>query len=86
MVKVDKRERVFGFYLTEGLFMGGPIWTETLCISCMRDEGRSFGVGFQKLASNHSKLLRSKAVGGERWRQRVEETPRAGRDQRDERH
>jgi hypothetical protein len=28
----------------------------------MRDEGRSFGVGFQKWAPNHSKLLRSKAV------------------------
>jgi hypothetical protein len=28
----------------------------------MRDEGRSFGVGFQERASNHSKLLRLRAV------------------------
>ena len=35
---------------------------KTLCISCTRDEGRPFGVGFQERASNHSKLLRSKAV------------------------
>ena len=28
----------------------------------MRDEGRSFGVGFQERASNHLKLLRSKVV------------------------
>ncbi len=34
----------------------------------MRDEGRPFGVGFQERASNYSKLLRSKAVGSERWR------------------
>ena len=35
---------------------------KTLCISCMRDEGRPFGVGFQERASNHSKLLRLRAV------------------------
>ena len=28
----------------------------------MRDEGRSFEASFQERASNHSKLLRSKAV------------------------
>ena len=28
----------------------------------MNDEGRSFGVGFQRQASNHPKLLRSKAL------------------------
>jgi hypothetical protein len=28
----------------------------------MRDEGRPFGVGFQKQASNHFKRLRPKAV------------------------
>jgi len=39
------------------------------CISCTGDEGRSFEVGFQEQASNHSKLLRSKAVGGEHWSQ-----------------
>ena len=32
------------------------------CKSCTKDEGRSFGVGFQERASNHSKLLRSRAV------------------------
>ena len=36
--------------------------SETLCISYMGDEGRPFGVGFQERASNHSKLLRSRAV------------------------
>ena len=36
--------------------------SETQCISYMRDEGRPFGVGFQKQASNHSKLLRLRAV------------------------
>jgi len=39
------------------------------CISCTGDEGRPFEVGFQEQASNHSKLLRSKAVGGEHWSQ-----------------
>lgn len=34
----------------------------------MRDDGRPFGVGYQEQASNHSKLLRSKVVGGEHWR------------------
>ena len=34
----------------------------------MRDEGRPFEVGFQEQAPNHSKLLRSKAVGSVRWR------------------
>jgi len=58
---------------------------DLLCISCTGDEGRSFGVGFQERASNHSKLPRSKAVGGERWSQSVGEVPRAGKGQRDER-
>jgi hypothetical protein len=30
---------------------------------------------FQERASNHSKLLRSRAVGGERWSQSVGDTP-----------
>ena len=34
----------------------------------MRDEGRPFEIGFQEQVSNHSKLLRSKAVGSEHWR------------------
>jgi hypothetical protein len=34
-----------------------------LCNSCTKDEGEwPFGVGFQERASNHSKLLRTKAV------------------------
>ena len=40
--------------------------------SCVRDEGRPFKAGFQEQASNHSKLLRSKAavvsVGVKVWR------------------
>jgi hypothetical protein len=55
-----------------------------MCISCTRDEGRSFGVGFQEQAPNHSKLLRSKAVvvsvGGKALR-----NLNAGGDQGDER-
>ena len=39
-----------------------PDELKTLCISCTKDEGRPFGVGFQEQASNHSKLLRSRAV------------------------
>ncbi len=35
----------------------------------MEDEGRPFEVGFQERASNHPKLLRLRAVGGERWGQ-----------------
>ncbi len=38
------------------------MWHRTPCRSCMRDEGRSFGVGFQEQASNHSKLLRLRVV------------------------
>jgi hypothetical protein len=38
----------------------------------MGDEGRPFGVGFQEQASNPSKLLRSRAVGSERWSQSAE--------------
>ena len=30
--------------------------------SCVGDEGRPFEIGFQKQVSNHSKLLRTKAV------------------------
>jgi len=33
-----------------------------MCISCTRDEGRPFEIGFQRRISNHSKLLRSKAA------------------------
>jgi len=47
---------------TEDRKKGGESSDKTLCISCTRDEGRPFGVGFQERASNHSKLLRSKAV------------------------
>lgn len=35
----------------------------------MKDEGGPFEVGFQERASNHPKLLRLRAVGGERWGQ-----------------
>ena len=42
------------------------------------DEGRPFGVGFQEQAPNHSKPLRSRAVGGEHWSQSVGDVPRAG--------
>jgi len=52
-----------------------------LCISCMGDEGRPFEVGFQERASNHSKLLRLRADGSERWSQSEGDIPRAGRDQ-----
>jgi hypothetical protein len=31
-------------------------------ISCAIDEGRPLGIGFQEQVSNHSKLLRSRAV------------------------
>ena len=48
---------------------------DPLCISCMGDEGRPFEVGFQEQASNHSKLLRSKAVGSERWSQSDRDVP-----------
>jgi hypothetical protein len=52
--------------------------------SYMEDEGRSLGVGFQEQASNHPKLLRSRAVvvsvGA-----KVQGVPWAGMDQRDER-
>src|ERR1700688_289834 len=34
---------------------------------CTRDEGRSFGAGFQEQASNNSKLLRPNGRGGERY-------------------
>jgi hypothetical protein len=44
---------------TEDRKKGGESSDKTLCISCTRDEGRPFGVGFQERASNHSKLLRS---------------------------
>jgi hypothetical protein len=47
---------------TEDRKKGGESSDRTLCISCTRDEGRPFGVGFQERASNHSKLLRSRAV------------------------
>ena len=30
--------------------------------SCVRDEGRPLGIGFQEQVSNHSKWLRTKAV------------------------
>ena len=30
--------------------------------SCVRDEGRPLGIGFQEQVSNHSKRLRSKAA------------------------
>jgi len=63
----------------------GPQWPDELWRSCTEDEGRSLGVGFQERASNHPKLLRSRAVGGERWGQSVGAVPRAGKDQRDER-
>ena len=33
----------------------------------MRDEGRPLGIGLQEQVSNHSKLLRRTACGGERW-------------------
>ena len=46
--------------------------TNQLCISCTGDEDRPFGVGFQEQASNPSKLLRSRAVGSERWSQSAE--------------
>jgi hypothetical protein len=49
-----------------------------LCISCTGDEGRPFGVGFQEQAPNHSKPLRSRAVGGEHGSQSVGDVPRAG--------
>ena len=55
-----------------------------LCTSCVRDEGRPFGVGFQEQTSNHSKLLRSKAVGGGRWRLKCRGQPRTGVGQGDE--
>jgi hypothetical protein len=45
----------------------------------------TFDVSFQERASNHSKLLRSKAVGGEHWSQRAEGKPRAGMGSGDER-
>jgi hypothetical protein len=47
-------------------------YTNQLCIRCTGDEGRPFGVGFQEQASNPSKLLRSRAVGSERWSQSAE--------------
>ena len=34
---------------------------------CTRDEGRSFGAGFQEQASNNRKLLRPNGRGGERY-------------------
>src|SRR5208283_3216813 len=36
---------------------GGSYELTDLCQSCVRDEGRPFGVGFQEQAPNHSKLL-----------------------------
>ena len=41
----------------------------------MRDEGRPFKVGFQEQALKHSRLLRLKAVGSERWRVSVGVNP-----------
>ena len=61
------------------------LWTDRLWQSYTEDEGRSLEVGFQERASNHSKLLRLRAVGSERWSQSVEAVPRAGMKQRDER-
>src|SRR6266849_8460263 len=37
------------------------------CPCCTRDEGRSFGAGFQEQASNNRKLLRPNGRGGERY-------------------
>ena len=33
-----------------------------MCTSCAIDEGRPLGIGFQEQVSNHSKLLRLRAV------------------------
>ena len=32
------------------------------CKSCIKDEGRPFGIGLQWLVSNHTALLQSKVV------------------------
>jgi hypothetical protein len=32
--------------------------TDGICESCVEDEGRPLGIGFQELVSNQSKLLR----------------------------
>jgi len=42
-------------------------------------------VGFQEQASNHSKLLRSRAVGSERWSKATGTYPEQVRIRRDER-
>ena len=49
------------------------LWTDRLWRSYTKDEGRPLEVGFQERASNHPKLLRLRAVGGERWGQSVED-------------
>lgn len=36
--------------------------TENVSYSCVKDEGRPLGTGFQERVPNHSKRLRSKAV------------------------
>jgi len=51
---------------------------------CSRDEGRSFGAGFQEQASNSRKLLLPNGSGGERYGKGVSEITSCG-DQRDER-
>ena len=51
----------------------------------MRDGGRPSGVGFQERASNHPKLLRSRAVVVSIGVKASGIIPRAGMDQRDER-
>ena len=39
-----------------------PARAERKCRNCTRDEGRPLEVGLQEQASNHPKLLRSRAV------------------------
>src|SRR2546422_5356578 len=63
---------------------GKGVQFEDDCVVKLRDEGRALGTGFQEQVSNHSKLLRLRAVvvsvGG-----KAQGRPRAGEHPRDER-